>query len=456
MKTAIRKNLRNFIAIAVLIVVGLRRELHHRPAAAAADPDPRGEALRAQGRLLRRPRRSCPARARRSTSPASRSGEVEDVQLENGVAVGHLRDRPQVPADLQERHDPAAAAHRPEGHVLRARPGHQVRAGVIPDGGTIPLANTAPDVNLDEILSALDGDTHAYLRMLLIGAGQGLKGQGQNLGKLLGSLGPLNRDLDRVNSMVAQRRQNLADLVHNLSVLTEDDRPAHRRRHLVRQRRTTPLSARSAPRTRTCSVPSRCSPRRSRRPRNTFGKVNGLAHELGPAFNALRPFARNLDALNSSLRQTWPSRTPRSSRTRSARSSAPPGRTSPPLHQAAQQLLGATPKLTTLATRSTASATWRPTTRTALRDAPAVSATRSRRQAGPGRGLPVLGVLARARRATRCSRPRTRTASTGASTSRRAARHVQNLLESAPLAGADHAASTRLFQTAMPVSDVSD
>ena len=44
---------------------------------------------------------------------------------------------------------------------------------------------------------------------------------------------------------------------------------------------------------------------------NTFGKVNGLAHELGPAFNSLRPFARHLDALNASVRQTWRSPTPR-------------------------------------------------------------------------------------------------------------------------------------------------
>ena len=165
-------------------------------------------------------------------------------------------------------------------------------AGEIPDGGTIPTKNTAPDVNLDEILSALDGDTQAYLRLLLVGAGQGLKGQGQNLGKLLGSLGPLNKDLDRLNSMVAQRRHELADLVHNLSVLTEAIGQPQGRRHLVRPPPTTP-SRRSPPRTRTCSGPARLLPGDALRQRtNTFGKVDGLAKQLGPAFNSLRPFAR--------------------------------------------------------------------------------------------------------------------------------------------------------------------
>src|SRR5204863_3093786 len=63
-------------------------------------------------------------------------------------------------------------------------------AGEVEDGGTIGVANTAPDVNGDEILPALDGDTQAYLRLRLLGGGQRLKGQGKNLGKLLGSLGP--------------------------------------------------------------------------------------------------------------------------------------------------------------------------------------------------------------------------------------------------------------------------
>ena len=61
------------------------------------------------------------------------------------------------------------------------------RRGEFQEGDTIPVANTAPDVNLDEILSALDSDTQAYLKLLLVGAGKGLDGRDKDLGKLLGS-----------------------------------------------------------------------------------------------------------------------------------------------------------------------------------------------------------------------------------------------------------------------------
>ena len=63
------------------------------------------------------------------------------------------------------------------------------------NGDTIPVSNTAPDTNVDQILSALDGDTRSYLRLLLVEGGTGLNGRGKDLGKLLGSLGPINRGL---------------------------------------------------------------------------------------------------------------------------------------------------------------------------------------------------------------------------------------------------------------------
>ena len=75
-------------------------------------------------------------------------------------------------------------------------------AGEVAEGDTLPIANTAPDVNLDEILEGLDCDTQAYLRLLLVGAGKGLEGRGKDLGQVLGSLGPLNRDLARLNTRV--------------------------------------------------------------------------------------------------------------------------------------------------------------------------------------------------------------------------------------------------------------
>ena len=72
-----------------------------------------------------------------------------------------------------------------------------------------------PDVNADEILAALDTDTRAYLRLLINGAGKGLKGRGGDLREVFRRLGPLHRDLAALNGEVVKRRRNLARLVHN-------------------------------------------------------------------------------------------------------------------------------------------------------------------------------------------------------------------------------------------------
>ena len=71
---------------------------------------------------------------------------------------------------------PPAAAHRPQGHVPGGRPGNGQR---LPRDGRIGVEGTAPDVDPDEILAALDADTRPYLKLLVAGAGKGLRGRGE-------------------------------------------------------------------------------------------------------------------------------------------------------------------------------------------------------------------------------------------------------------------------------------
>ena len=142
----------------------LARHLLHRPGAAPADPDPRGEA-RSSSRPSSRPRRrSSPARARRSASPACAIGDIADVERRGRRRGGHVRHRPRVPADLPRRDDPDAPDDRPARTCSSSSTRARKAAGEFEEGDTIPVANTAPDVNLDEILAALDADTQAYLR----------------------------------------------------------------------------------------------------------------------------------------------------------------------------------------------------------------------------------------------------------------------------------------------------
>lgn len=344
MAREIRKNLRNFIAIGVLVLIAMATSYYivqeQRLRIPILEDHPfelHAEFQTAQAVV--------PGQGQTINIAGIQVGDVEGVDLKNGVA--------DVTFGIEPKYVPI---YKNATILLRPRTGLQDMffeldpgtkdAGEVPDGGTIPLANTAPDVNLDEILSSLDGDTRAYLRILINSAGQGLEGQSKNLGKLLGGLGPINRDLDRLNSLVAQRRQNLANLIHNLSVLTNDvGRHSGDVTTLVRASN----SALSAIAEQDPNVQRAVAelPGVLEQTRASFNATTPFARELGPTFNALRPFARKLPQLNSSLIDLSRSATPDlRNRIRPFVRSAQP--IVKPLRGAAREFSSATPRLTAL------------------------------------------------------------------------------------------------------------
>jgi phospholipid/cholesterol/gamma-HCH transport system substrate-binding protein len=154
-------------------------------------------------------------------------------------------------------------------------------------------------VNLDEILDALDTDTQAYLRLLISGAGKGLDGRGEDLGKLLGSLGPINRDFKELNSEVAKRKDNLRSLITNFNQLTGAVAKADSDLTRLISSSATSLGAIAeqdpSVRRAVALLPSTLE-----QTKITLNNVAVMAAELGPAVDGLRPFARNLDEVNAS------------------------------------------------------------------------------------------------------------------------------------------------------------
>jgi phospholipid/cholesterol/gamma-HCH transport system substrate-binding protein len=147
-------------------------------------------------------------------------GEVGNVTLKSGVAVVQLNIDPKYAHLI---HTDATALLRPKTGLkdmfIELNPG-TANTPVAKQGFTIPVSNTNPDINPDEILASLDADTRAYLDLLVNGAGQGLQGQGgSELAQLLERFLPTHRDLARLNSVVAERQQNLQRLIHSLQVL---------------------------------------------------------------------------------------------------------------------------------------------------------------------------------------------------------------------------------------------
>jgi phospholipid/cholesterol/gamma-HCH transport system substrate-binding protein len=234
-----------------------------------------------------------------------RVGDVEDVELEGGVAVvtfGIERDYLPIYRDATILMRPQTAL---KDMFFQLDPGTR-RAGEYGEGDTVPLSATAPDVTLSQILplldsAALDADSRAYLKLLVIGLGEGVRGRGGELGRLLGGLGPINRDFRRVNSVLERRNHELARLVHNLNVLTQ---AIGRRDEDVVELVGASNDALSAVAAQgpdlqrlTRELPDTLAVARA-----TFADATPFARLLGPTLDELRPVARRLDEVAGATR----------------------------------------------------------------------------------------------------------------------------------------------------------
>jgi phospholipid/cholesterol/gamma-HCH transport system substrate-binding protein len=151
-----------------------------------------------------------------------RVGDITKVDLENGRAVVTMDLDPGYKGFI---HTDAGALLRPKTGLkdmfIELDPGSG-RAPRAKAGWTVPIRNTAPDVNPDEIFSVLDDDTRDYLKLLIGGAGQGLRRRGDDLRDLFRRYEPTHADLERVNGAVAERHRNLRRLVHSLRLLNAE------------------------------------------------------------------------------------------------------------------------------------------------------------------------------------------------------------------------------------------
>jgi phospholipid/cholesterol/gamma-HCH transport system substrate-binding protein len=174
-------------------------------------------------------------------------------------------------------------------------------APVAKQGWTLPVSNTNPDVNADEILGALDGDTRQYLQLLVNGAGAGLAGQGgTELGQVFQRFEPTHRDLARVNGAVAVRGRDLRQLVNSLQRLNTA--------LVAKQGQIVSLVSASSHVFRDFAVEngniSRALvdlPGTLNQTTATLQRVTSFAQLLGPTSRNLLPAARSLPAANQAL-----------------------------------------------------------------------------------------------------------------------------------------------------------
>ncbi len=225
MRLAIQKNLREFIAVIVMVIL----------------------ALIVGGYILSNQRFYLPAwvpvlgtdffelKAEFSTAQSVTPGQGQTVNIA-GVAVGEIKavdlvdGRAVVTMSIRQKYSDmikpdATMLLRPKtglkDMVIEMDPGTQT-VPAVKEGYTIPVEQTDPDVNLDEILASLDRDTRDYLRLLVAGGGEGLKNNGRAFANAFRRLDPLSRDTAKLTGELSKRRRNLARLIHNLQTLVTE------------------------------------------------------------------------------------------------------------------------------------------------------------------------------------------------------------------------------------------
>jgi phospholipid/cholesterol/gamma-HCH transport system substrate-binding protein len=229
-----------------------------------------------------------------------RIGDVSKVDLSEGRAIVTMDVDPDYKGIV---HTDASALLRPKTGLkdmfIELNPGTKT-APVAKAGYTIPVKNTLPDINADEVYSALDSDTRDYLRLLVSGAGEGLHNRGNDLREVFRRFEPTHKDLALVNKYVALRHRNLRRLIHQLNVLNGalaqrgDDLA-----ELVQTSSTTFHALASQDQNITRAVGD--LPGTLQQTTQTFGKVKTLADVLGPAVTKLRPTVKALNSANKEI-----------------------------------------------------------------------------------------------------------------------------------------------------------
>lgn len=147
-------------------------------------------------------------------------GEISKVRLQDGRAVVTMKIRRKFTPVYRD----ATALLRPKtglnDMVIELAPGSKAAGELDPGKQRVPVQRTLPNINADEVLSALDDDTRQYLQLLVGGAGEALKGNARNLSATFRRFEPTGRDLAALTEQLAERRLNIKRSIGNFSKLT--------------------------------------------------------------------------------------------------------------------------------------------------------------------------------------------------------------------------------------------
>lgn len=224
MTKAIKDHLTDFIAIGALLVFGLlvtgyilSQQQQPYPSWVPFLGDERFE-LKAE---ISSSQAVTPGQGQTVNIAGVKVGDISEVELVGGAAV--------VTMLVEERYAPLLRSDTTV--LLRPRTGLQdmtmeLNTGTegepLEEGATLPLAQSKTNVQPDQILATLDGDTQAFLQLLLEAGGRGLGGKGKELSAGLRRFAPLARDVAAIGEQLAVRRENIKRSITAFKEVSEE------------------------------------------------------------------------------------------------------------------------------------------------------------------------------------------------------------------------------------------
>jgi phospholipid/cholesterol/gamma-HCH transport system substrate-binding protein len=308
MRRALKAHRRDFAAILVLVAGALAVAayvLYHQPSFTLGQTYYTVRAEFASSAAV------TPGQGQAVTIAGVQIGLVGGVQLENGQAVVTMNIFKQYAPIYRD----ATVLLRPRTPLkdmyLALDPGTK-RAGAVPNGGMLGAGSTTPDVDLDQILASLDGDTRSYLLLLLSGGAGAFNDPASTVPALQGTFkrfAPLGRDTRTFATLLSARSRNLSLAIHNLQrVATALGGVDGQLASLIDSSNTNfaAISSQDA----NLEAGLTLLPGTLAQTNRTLGKVHGFAAQLGPAFTELLTFARALAPALTAARPLFHDTTP--------------------------------------------------------------------------------------------------------------------------------------------------
>ena len=233
-----------------------------------------------------------PGQGQAVTIAGAKVGEIANVDLHEGVAVVTIHMTPKYAHLYRD----TTLLMRPKTNLqdmtVEVNPGTP-SSGQLPSGSTVPIAQTAPNIDFDQFLAGLDAETRLYLQELLAGAGEGLKENGKALSATLKRFYPTARDIAEIAQQLEIRHANVARSIHNFRLVMEalggkDTQLAQ----LVDA--SNAVFAVFAKQEQNVQSLLHLLPGALAKTRTGLGKLATAASVLGPTLRELEPFARSL------------------------------------------------------------------------------------------------------------------------------------------------------------------